>query len=220
MEELRTIRVTGKGRLKIRPDTTRITISLSDVCKEYGETLERSADESEALRNALLPLGFSREDLKTLNFDVDTEYERYRERNEYRQRFVGYRFRHEMKLEFASDNTLLGKVLYALAHAPVDPEFRISYTVKDQEAAKNRLLAAAVSDAKEKAAVLAEASGAALKELLTIDYSWSEIAFTSRPMNRMLACKSEDCSDEAYDLDIEPDDIEVSDTVTLVWRIA
>lgn len=216
----RTIHVTGKGLLKIKPDLTRITISLSGVCREYTDTLERSAKETGTLRDVLDTLGFAREDLKTLHFDVETEYESYRENNEYKQRFVGYRYRHEMKLDFPSDNAVLGRVLYALAHAPVDPEFRISYTVKDQEAAKNRLLAAAVSDAKEKAAVLAKAAGVELMELVSIDYSWSEIAFTSRPMNRMLACKSEDCSDEAYDLDIEPDDIEVSDTVTLVWRIA
>ena len=215
----RTIQVTGKGLLKIRPDLTRITIELSGVCREYTDALERSAKDTETLRGVLDALGFAREALKTLSFSVDTEYERYRERNEYKQRFVGYRYRHEMKLEFSSDNALLGRVLYALAHAPVDPEFRISYTVKDREAAKNRLLDAAVKDAKEKAAILTKAAGAELKELLTIDYSWSEITFTSRPMNRMLACKSEACADEAYDLDIEPDDIEVSDTVTMVWRI-
>lgn len=28
------------------------------------------------------------------------------------------------------------------------------------------------------------------------------------------------CADSSYDIDIEPDDIEVSDTVTVVWEIA
>ena len=28
------------------------------------------------------------------------------------------------------------------------------------------------------------------------------------------------CEDACYDLDIEPDDIEVADTVTVVWEIA
>ena len=53
-----------------------------------------------------------------------------------------------MKVEFASDNVHLGKILYALANCPVKPEFRISYTVKDPETAKNELLGKAVSDAK------------------------------------------------------------------------
>ena len=28
------------------------------------------------------------------------------------------------------------------------------------------------------------------------------------------------CADSSYDLDIEPDDIEVTDTVTVVWEIS
>ena len=45
-----------------------------------------------------------------------------------------------MKLEFDSDNGLLGKILFALANAEkITPEFRISYTVKDPEASKNAL---------------------------------------------------------------------------------
>jgi len=161
--------------------------------------------------------------LKTLNFSIDTEYESYREKDVYKQRFVGYRFRHVMKLEFDSDNERLGKVLYALANCSVKPEFRLSYTVKDPEAAKNELLGKAVMDAKEKAAVLSHAAGVALMDIQSIDYSWGEINFEVHPMNRMLM--AEECMEApvsgagSYDMDIEPDDIEVSDTVTVLWEI-
>jgi len=52
-----------------------------------------------------------------------------------------------MKVEFESDNKLLGRVLYALANSTVSPEIQIGYFVKDQEAAKNTMLANAVADA-------------------------------------------------------------------------
>ena len=128
-----------------------------------------------------------------------------------------------MKVEFESDNDRLGKILYALANCPVKPEFRISYTVKDPEAAKNELLGKAVSDAKDKAAVLTAAAGVSLKDIQNIDYSWGEIDFEVRPMNRALladACMAPmDTGAGSYDMDIEPDDIEVSDTVTVLWEI-
>ena len=54
------------------------------------------------------------------------------------------KFHHVMKVEFLTDNDRLGKVLYALANCPVKPEFRLSYTVNDPEAAKIELLAKAV----------------------------------------------------------------------------
>jgi uncharacterized protein YggE len=219
---MRTIRVTGKGQIKVKPDMTRITLSLEGLYPEYGETLRRSSEDTELLKDLLAGFGFERSDLKTLNFSVDTEYESYKDKGTYKQRFVGYRFRHVMKVEFDSDNERLGRVLYALANCPVKPEFRLSYTVKDPEAAKNELLGKAVADAKEKARVLAKAAGVVLKDIRSIDYSWGEIDLEFRPTGRMM-CES-NCAPMAegagsYDLDVEPDDIEVSDTVTVLWEI-
>ena len=219
---MRTIRVTGKGRINVKPDMTRITLSLEGSYPEYGETLRRSSQDTEQLKDLLAGFGFERSDLKTLSFSVDTEYESYKDKGTYKQRFVGYKFYHQMKFEFESDNKRLGKVLYALANCDVKPEFRISYTVKDPEAAKNELLGRAVADAGGKASVLAKAAGVTLKEIQSIDYSWGQIDFEVQPMNKMLM--AEECcvaptAGPGYDLDIEPDDIEVSDTVTVIWEI-
>ena len=224
MSNMRTIRVTGKGRLKVSPDTTRITISLEGIWPEYGEALRHSSQDTERLKDLLSVFGFARSDLKTLNFNVETEYESYEDRGTYKQRFIGYRFTHMMKVEFPSDNDRLGKVLYALANCPVKPEFRLSYTVSDPEAAKNDLLGKAVTDAKEKASVMTQAAGVTLKDIQSIDYSWGEIDFEYRPMNRMLMAdeylaRPMVAESPSYDMDIEPDDIEVSDTVTVLWEI-
>ena len=219
---MRTIRVTGKGQIKVKPDMTRITMTVEGLYKEYGETLRRSSEDTEALKDVLSGFGFERSDLKTLSFSVDTEYESYKDRDgSYKQRFVGYKFNHMMKVEFPSDNDRLGKVLYALAHCPVRPEFRISYTVKDPEATKNLLLGKAVTDAKEKANVLTQAGGVKLKDIQSIDYSWGEIDFEYRPMRGdvLMECCEAPMMAKSYALDIEPDDIEVSDTVTVVWDI-
>ena len=218
---MRTIRVTGKGQIKVRPDMTQITMSLEGLYKDYNETLRLSSQDTETMKDILSGFGFERSDLKTLNFSVDTEYESYKDRDgSYKQRFTGYRYRHMLKVEFDSDNERLGKILYALANGKVRPEFRISYTVKDPEATKNTLLGKAVKDAREKASVLTEAAGIGLKDIQSIDYSWGEIDFEYRPMDGGIL--AERCMAEptaAYSLDIEPDDIEVSDTVTVVWEI-
>ena len=220
---MRTIRVTGKGKIKVKPDMTRIAITLEGMYPDYAETLWHSSEDTDSLKDVLAAFGFERTDLKTLSFNVDTEYESYRENDTYKQRFVGYRFRHLLKVEFDSDNERLGKILYALGNCDLNPEFRISYTVKDPEAAKNELLGKAVKDAKEKAAVLTSAGGVTLKDIQSIDYSWGEIEFEVSPMNRLMkACAPvpDACEDACYDMDIEPDDIEVADTVTVVWEIA
>lgn len=72
--------------------------------------------------------------------------------------------------------------------------------------------------------MLAQAAGVALKDIQSIDYSWGEIDFEYRPMNKMLMadeCLAMSTAEKgaSYDMDIEPDDIEVSDTVTVLWEI-
>ncbi|MBQ8093533.1 MAG: SIMPL domain-containing protein [Clostridia bacterium] len=220
MSTERTIRVTGKGQIRVKPDMTRITMTLEGIQRDYAETLRQSTRSTEQIKDVLEPLGFERMDLKTLQFDVNTEYESYKVHDSYKRRFAGYSYRHVLKIEFDSDRDRLGRILYELAACPARPEFTISYTVKDREASKNELIGKAVEDAKAKAAVLTKAAGIVLGSIQTIDYSWREISFEVHPMEREMGTKM--CMDEnseRYDLDIEPDDIEASDTVTVVWEI-
>lgn len=206
---MRTIRVTGKGNLKVKPDTTRLMITLNGVYPEYAETINRSTAETEALRELLVEVGFKSSAMKTLSFDVDTEFENYRdENNDYKRRFIGYKFTHTLKVDFPSDNELLGKTLFTLSRSNLAPEFRISYTIADPEAVKNELIGKAVEDAMKKAEVLAKAARLTLGSIQTVDYSWGEINLEVRPMDDMLMSPCE--------MDIEPDDIDVSDTVTVV----
>lgn len=169
-------------------------------------------------KSTLSVYGILYSDLKTLRFSIDTQYESYQDRKGiFQHRFVGYKFNHVLKVEFESDNTKLGKILYALANCKVTPEFRISYTVKDPDAVKNTLLGKAVTDAKEKAVVLARAAGIALKDIQTIDYSWGKVEFEVNPVEDCMSTKLDLVTPFSYD--IEPDDIDISDTVTVVWEI-
>jgi hypothetical protein len=218
MDDPRTIRVTGRGSAKLAPDATRLTMTLRGTEKEYTAALERSAERTEALKDALAPLGFGRDELRTLSFSVDIRYESDRDENgEYRQRFAGYEYTHSLKLEFDRDNERLGRTLHTLATGSVEAEFHIGYFLRDAEAAKNALLAEAVSDAKAKAAVIADAAGVKLGAIRVIDYSWGNMNLEVMPVPRMMnvAAKAE----ASFDMDINPEDIEVSDQVTVVWEI-
>ena len=217
---MRTIRVTGKGQLKVHPDMTRIVITLEGKNFDYGTTLKRSSETTEKLKELLVPFGFERTDLKTLSFGVNSEYVSYKEKDEYKRRFDGYKYTHVLKVEFDSDNKRLGKILYALAHCSLNPEFRIGYTVKDPETVKNELLGKAVQDAIAKAGVLAGAAGLKLGEIQSVDYSWGRVDLEVYPMDRCLAEPMCAGGGSSYDLDIEPDDIDVEDTVTMVWVIS
>ena len=220
----RTIKVTGKGKISVKPDQILLNLYLEDVKENYEETLEQSSIQTEIFKDVFENLGFARTDLKTINFNVNTKYERYHdEHNNWKEEFKGYEFQHSLKIEFDANNKLLGNVLYALAHCSVSPKFYINYTIKDKESAKKQLLNKAVMDSKIKAEILAEAAGVSLKDIQIIDYSWEELNFIASPMSKggmalsicEVACKE----NNSYDFNIEPDNIVAEDTVTIIWNI-
>lgn len=220
----RTIRVTGKARISVKPDVVRLIITQTDIREAYEDAVKESADAKKVLTDALKTIGFDKKDLKTTFFNIDAEYEGYQAKDKsWKQRLMGYRFRHSMKLEFPVAGDKLGSVLFVISQCAGEPEISIEYTVSDPEGPKNELLAKAVKDSQKKAEVLSKAAGVSLGEIKTIDYSWAELNIISSPMREAKLAKS--CNDSvmecrSIDLDIEADDINVTDTVTVVWEIA
>ena len=216
----KTIRVTGRAKVMARPDTTRIRISLEGVFPDYSETLRESAEMKKELDEMVKGLGFEDKALKTTFFNVETNYERYKDNNgNWRDKFAGYRYRHQMKLDFPIDNVMLGKVLMGLAKSPARPQFRIEYVIVDSESIRNEVLTKAVKDSRAKAEVLAMAGGVELGELLDINYSWGTVEFVSSTRNTLTLMDCGCSMVDEYMTEMEPDDIEVEDDVTIMWAL-
>lgn len=216
---MRTIRVTGRGSVSVKPDTTSLKITFEGLYKDYEETVRQSSEKTKLLREAIEKSGLSGEDLKTKDFSIQSEYESYRDHNnDYQKRFVGYKFHHRTEIKFPNDNKMLGRILYELSVCSVKVEFSIDYTVKDKDAVKKEVIKRAVENSREKAEILATAAGVTLGEIQSIDYSWGEIEIRTSPVD-MFEAKRALALEPSYDIDIEPDDIDVADTVTILWEI-
>ena len=217
----RTVKVTGTGRLSVSPDTIRLPIAAEGTLQEYAEAVKRSSEDTASVREALMAAGLDPKDLKTVSYGVNTVYESVQtEKGEWKQVFAGYRYEHRMVIRFPLDNERLALALEKLAACPARVTFTIEHTVRDPEKVRNRLLKRAVSDSRKKAETLAAAAGVELGEVLGINYSWGEVEIVSRPMNRVMMAKGmaveEACG---FDMSIEPEDISVEDTVTVIWTI-
>lgn len=214
----RKIRVTGKGKISIKPDLIRLNIKIDDVLKKYEDCIAESSKSIKDLRKIIENSGLNPKDLKTTESSVDTEYKSYYEDDIHKREFQGYKYIHNLYIDFPNDNDLLGKVLYGLSKSKNNYEFSILHTVKDKELAKNKLLVKAIEDSKTKAMILAKASGVLLGEIISIDYSWDEIEVYSNPIDDFVINEAK-CFDSKIDIDIEADDIDLVDTVTIVWEI-
>lgn len=216
----RTITVKGMGRVTTAPDYVVISMSLEAHEKNYEATMGLAANKIEQLNASLAEIGFEKKSVKTTNFNVRTDYDRVKDKNgNYSSVFNGYICTHRLKVEFDFDTKSLARTLYAISSCLANPELSISFTVKDPSAVNTELLKSATINAKKKAQILCEASGVELGQLLTIDYNWGELNIVSRT-DYMLEekCMAMPVGGLA-DIDIEPDDIDVSDTATFVWEI-
>lgn len=205
--------------MSVKPDTTSLRITFGGIYKDYEETVRQSAEKTKILREAIEKSGLPGEALKTKDFSIQSEYESYRDyNNDYKKRFLGYKFYHKTQIQFPKDNKMLGRILYELSLCSVKVEFSIDYTVKDKDAVKKEVIKRAVENSREKAEIMAIAAGVSLGEVQSIDYSWGEIDIRTSPVDKLEVRKSY-ALEPSYDIDIEPDDIDLTDTVTMVWEI-
>lgn len=211
----RTITVKGTGNMSVRPDYVILSMSLEAKDKKYEKAMDIAATQLDKLNESLSSIGFKRESAKTTNFNVVTDYDSVRdEQGNYKRVFNGFVCRHQLKLSFDLDMKLLSKALGAVATSLAEPELSIAFTVKNPNEVNEELLRETILNAKKKAEILCDGSNVKLGKLLTIDYNWGELNIVSNTTYEIA-----ESSMYSKSIEIEPDDIDVSDTATFVWEI-
>ena len=213
----RTITVKGTAEVSAKPDYIVLSMILKSHHMDYDKAMEMAAKHIRQLNQALEGTGFEKGSLKTTNFNVRTDYDQEKDQyGNYRSVFNGYDVNHNLKLAFDFSMDMLSRALSAIAGCPSHPQLSVSFTVKDASAINEEMLRSAAASAKRKAEILCDASGVTMGDLLAISCDWGELEITSR--TRFDCYESGRMMSEEM-VDIEPDDIEMSDTATFVWEI-
>lgn len=218
---MRTITVKGVGSVSAKPDYITLSMAVESTDKVYDIALQKASQQIALLQAAASQNRFEDGSLKTTDFHVTTEYENVKDRNgNYRRDFVGYRCTYQLKLSFELDGLRLAQTLSSISASGAKPELSIAFTVKDPSKVSRALLESASQNAKEKAEVLCQCMGVKLGQLMSIDYNWGEVNIFSRTRYEiedgiMPLMAASECSVP----EIEPDDIDVRDTVTFIWEI-
>lgn len=214
----KTITVKGVGKASARPDYVVLSMVLETNHIDYDKAMDMAAEHIQNLNETLEGIGFEKGSVKTTNFNVRTDYEREKDHfGNYKSVFNGYEVTHNLKLAFDFSMDRLAQALSAIAGCMSHPQLSVAFTIKDATAINEEMLRSATANAKRKAEILCEASGVTLGDLVAIDYNWGELDIYSHTRYDccedampMMACKS---------IDIDPDDVDVSDTATFVWEI-
>jgi uncharacterized protein YggE len=203
------ITVEGLGRLSVPPDAAVVEAAVAVVNASYTAAGTEAHRRVELLRVAIVPLGFDRTEFKTTDFGVTRETEHLN--NPSRTRFAGYGARHTVELRLPLEKARLNRVVEACLASGAEAAVVVRFTVLEPETVRNRLLAAAVANARQRAEVLTAAAGVKLGEIAQINYGATEVRFLSE--DNMLC-------DGAAPPEIEASDFSAEERVQITWRIA
>ena len=214
----RTITVKGVGKATVKPDQVVIRMSFEAKDKNYDQAMTFAAQQVADLKQAFVNVGFEKDALKTTDFNIRTDYDRVKDRNQnYISVFAGYECTHRAKVVFDWKAELLAAALGAIALSRVNPTINIDFAVKNPAAVNELILQDATQNARRKAEVLCAAAGVKLGQLLDINYNWGEVELYAQTRFSEEDCLAACCAPRT--IDIEPDDIQAGDTATFVWEI-
>lgn len=164
LAEPATLTVNGTGVVSMDPDTATIVVGVRQTSPDVAEAQAAVSAKMQAVIDALLEAGISRENLHTSHINL---YEDYSYDSTYRTDEPHYAASNSIYVAF-DDLDNAGKYIDLVFSAGANTFEGISFSAKDTKKEQNRALELAVEDARAKAEVLAAAAGMKLGGVLSI----------------------------------------------------
>lgn len=197
------IKVMGKGHLKMPPDQVTFHISLTAASPKYQKALSEINDKSQRLIDAFLEIGFTEDDLKTDSFFVN------RETTDLETVFKSYQ---SVSVVMDFNHELMNQSFEAINKSSIEANFDLSFSLKDEKNVQAKLFKLARDNAYEKAKMLADIEGVRLGDVIQIDALDFQAQFKSNTMLHRI-------SDMNMSPNITPHEIDSEVTIFYEWRI-
>lgn len=165
-ETLRTLSVSGNGRVKAVPDVADINIGVVERAREAAAASHKAAASMDAVISALLELGIDEKDIQTTNLNLSARYDW----NNDPPKVVGWEASNTVSVT-VRDIEMVGDVVDATVDSGANQVNGISFRVEDPTAAQEVARSSAVEDARAKAEQLATAAGVEIIGVVTISES-------------------------------------------------
>lgn len=172
-----TIYVGADGKFEAEPDTAVVQFNVAAQETELKAAYERAQRAAEQIRQALRSNGIDPKQAEMSSFQVSPVYD-YKNP---KRKLIGYRVAANITVK-VKDFTKVGPLAEAFANMDVTENQSISYTLENIDAAKAKAVEDAFHKAKSSAAVVAQASGRTLGNLIYASVDTSENMPIVRPM--------------------------------------
>lgn len=209
----RQISVTGTGSVSVEPDYVTITMSVRTSAKELTAATKENAEKMEAVTNALIESGLTKEDISTRDYDI------YQESHWENNRQVRGNYQVSNKIS-AIVRTIsnAGSVIDAAVKAGANEFSSLSFGVNNTAPAVKQARILAMKNAEGTAKLLAGTGGADIGKIISINEVY-EPYNTPRAvkMNAMMLADSA-VSEAATGINAGKTDISVTVNVTYALK--
>lgn len=168
-EPVNMITVTGTGEAVVVPDIAQIDFTVTEQATTVGEAQEKATTRMNAALDFLKQQGIEEKDVKTTYYSVNPRYEYSNATCAYGMpcpptsapKIIGYEASQAVQVK-VRDTAKAGQVLEGLGSLGVQNINGPQFTVDDEDAVKAEAREAAITEAREKAKVLAKQLGVRL----------------------------------------------------------
>jgi len=201
----RTVTVTGSATIRSAPDEAVITLGVRTQAPTAEGAMQQNANRMAAIMRVLLDEGLRQGDIATAWINLYPNYDSSG------LTIVGYTAENQVTAT-VRDMGRIGRIIDGSVEAGANVLGGIAFQLSEENEGRDEALAEAVADARHKAEILAEASGASLGPVVTI----AESGGVSPPpiyYERVAA-------DAGATTPISPPTLESQVMVTVVWSLA
>jgi uncharacterized protein YggE len=171
VENLKTISLTGNGVASAQADQAIVNLGVEAISMSANDAIRENADKMSAIIDAVKALGVNEDDIVTTSYSVYPWYD-WTERGSV---FKGYTVTNQVQIT-VKDLDIVGDVIDAAADAGANQIYGISFDLSDamREELKTNAYIEALTDAQDKAAVIAETLGLTITGVQSVaEYSYT-----------------------------------------------
>jgi len=206
--------VSGTDKVALKPDVAYINVGVETMMKDAKAAQQENAKTMEKIINKLKAMGIEEKDIQTSNYQVFPQYNYINNRSV----LEGYRVTNTVKVT-VRDVEKVGDVLSNVHEEGANYSYGIYFGLQDREAAYREALKKAIDQAKGRAEIIAQQAGVKLKDTVAIYEGSAPPELYQYQRDYVEEERLIKADDAAWTVPISEGEIEVSATVTLVYRI-
>ncbi|MGQ0741000.1 MAG: SIMPL domain-containing protein [Alphaproteobacteria bacterium] len=187
--KLRTLVVTGEGKVMAKPDQAQLSAGVITEAKTAAAALSANNKAMNKVFATLKSLGIPENKIQTSNFSVSPQFPPYKPDNPEPRRIIGYQVSNQVTV-IVDDLSKLGSALDALVKSGVNQLNGVSFTFAKPEGLQERARRAAVAQAIAKAKGMAQAAGVRLGPIHNIQEGGAVVPLPQPMMMRAMAAES------------------------------